>query len=151
MTNVAKGKYKEWLTDEGLLKLSAWARDGLTDDQIANNMGISRSTLYEWKRKYSDISDALKIGKEVADIAVENALYKRAVGYTAEDTRTKIVAGEEIERIITQREIPPDITAIIYWLKNRKPDQWRDKPIAGADKSEDDIVQKLTEVFGFAE
>lgn len=151
MTNVAKGKYKEWLTDEGLLKLSAWARDGLTDDQIANNMGISRSTLYEWKRKYPDISDALKIGKEVADITVENALYKRAVGYTAEDTRTKVVAGEEIERIITQREIPPDITAIIYWLKNRKPDQWRDKPVAGADKSEDDIVQKLTEVFGFAE
>ena len=148
---MAKGKYKEWLTDEGLLKLSAWARDGLTDDQIANNMGISRSTLYEWKRKYPDISDALKIGKEVADIAVENALYKRAVGYTAEDTRTKVVAGEEIERIITQREIPPDITAIIYWLKNRKPDQWRDKPVAGADKSEDDVVQKLTEVFGFAE
>ena len=148
---MAKGKYKEWLTDEGLLKLSAWARDGLTDDQIANNMGISRSTLYEWKRKYPDISDALKIGKEVADITVENALYKRAVGYTAEDTRTKVVAGEEIERIITQREIPPDITAIIYWLKNRKPDQWRDKPVAGADKSEDDIVQKLTEVFGFAE
>ena len=61
------------MTEEGLLQLEAWARDGLTDEQIAANIGISRSTLNEWKKKYSDISDTLKRGKEVVDIQVENA------------------------------------------------------------------------------
>ena len=98
---MANGKYKKWLEPDGLLLISAWARDGLIDEQIANNMGISRSTLNEWKKKYSDISDALKRGKEVVDIEVENALYKAA--------------------------IEGNITAIIFWLKNRKPEKWRDK------------------------
>ena len=149
--DVAKGKYKEWLTEDGLLKLKAWSRDGLTNEDIANNIGITTSTLYLWKNKYSEFSDALKKGKEVADIIVENALYKRAVGYVAEDTKIKIESGEETERIITKKDVPPDVTAIIYWLKNRKPDKWKDKPIQAPDSSENDIVKKLTEVFGFAE
>lgn len=57
---MAKGKFQEWLTPEGLLKIEGWARDGLIDEQIAKNMGISRSTLNVWKTKYPDISDALK-------------------------------------------------------------------------------------------
>ena len=61
-------------TEEGLLQLEAWARNGLTDEQIAANIGISRSTLNEWKKKYSDISDTLKRGKEIVDIQVENAI-----------------------------------------------------------------------------
>ena len=71
---MAKGKYEQWLTEEGLLQLEAWARNGLTDEQIAANMGITRSTLNEWKKKYSDISDTLKRGKDIVDIQVENAL-----------------------------------------------------------------------------
>ncbi len=98
---MAKGKYKEWLEPDGLLLISAWARDGLTDEQIAENMGVSRSTLNEWKKKYPDISDTLKRGKEVVDIEVENALYRAAL-----DGNT---------------------TAIIFWLKNRQPQKWRDK------------------------
>ena len=78
---MAKGKYQEWLEPEGLLKIEGWARDGLTDEQIADNIGISRSTLNSWKDKYSDISDTLKRGKEVVDRQVENALLKRALGY----------------------------------------------------------------------
>ncbi|WP_343844514.1 helix-turn-helix domain-containing protein, partial [Faecalicatena contorta] len=78
---MAKGKYQEWLTPEGLLKIEGWARDGLTDEQIATNIGISRDTLYRWKNEYSDISDTLKRGKEVVDRQVENALLKRALGY----------------------------------------------------------------------
>lgn len=77
---MAKGKYEYWLTPEGLLKLEGWARDGLTDEQIAQNIGISRSTLNAWKERYSDISDTLKKGKEVVDRKVENALLKRALG-----------------------------------------------------------------------
>ena len=130
---MAKGKYEQWLTAEGLLQLEAWARNGLTDEQIASNIGVSRSTLSEWKKKYSDISDTLKRGKEVVDIQVENALLKRALGYTfTEVTREPIYnpLTEQFEMRVTKevtKEVQPDVTAQIFWLKNRKPDVWRDK------------------------
>ncbi len=79
---MAKGKYEYWLSEEGLILIEGWARDGLTDKQIAQNMGVSRSTLNEWKKKYPDILDTLKRGKEVVDYEVENALLKRALGFT---------------------------------------------------------------------
>lgn len=79
---MAKGKYEYWLTPEGLLKLESWARDGLRDEQLAERMNIAPSTLYEWKKRYSEISESLKKGKEIADIQVENALLKRALGYS---------------------------------------------------------------------
>ena len=118
-----RGKYEEWLTKEGLLKIEGWARDGLTDEQIAQNMGISRSTLNEWKNKYQDISDTLKKGKEVVDLQVENALLKRALGYSYEEVTFEY--GEEVKRV--RKEVVPDTTAQIFWLKNRRPDKWRDK------------------------
>ncbi len=130
---MAKGKYEQWLTEEGLLQLESWARDGLTDEQIAANMGITRSTLNEWKKKYSDISDTLKRGKNVIDIQVENALLKRALGYRyTEVTREKVFNAqtEEYEFTLTKevtKEVAPDTTAQIFWLKNRRPEQWRDK------------------------
>ena len=67
---MAKGKYEYWLTPEGLLELEGWARDGLTDEQIAYNIGISRSTLNSWKDKYQDISDTLK--REISIVQVIN-------------------------------------------------------------------------------
>ena len=70
-------KYEKWLEQEGLLLIEGWARDGLTDEQIAGNMGVSRSTLNSWKDRYPDILDALKKGKEIVDRQVENALLKR--------------------------------------------------------------------------
>src|SRR5690625_176336 len=118
-----RGKYEEWLTKEGLLKIEGWARDGLTDEQIAKNMGISRSTLNEWKNKYSDILDTLKKGKEVVDLEVENALLKRALGYKYDEVTYEF--GEEVKRV--RKEVVPDTTAQIFWLKNRRPDKWRDK------------------------
>lgn len=125
---MAKGKYTDWLTSEGLLKIEGWARDGLTDEQIAKNIGISRSTLNVWKDRYSDISDALKRGKDVIDRQVENALLRRALGYEYEEVKEKFEDGEITERIVTKKEVVPDTTAQIFWLKNRKPDKWRDKP-----------------------
>lgn len=98
---MAKGKYEEWLEPDNLLRLQGWARDGLTDEQIAQNIGIRRETLYDWKKKYDNFSNALKQGKEVVDIQVENALLKAA--------------------------LEGNITAQIFWLKNRKPKEWRDK------------------------
>ncbi len=134
---MAKGKYHEWIEPDGLLKLEAWARDGLTDEQIAQNMGIATSTLYEWKKKFPEIAEALKKGKEVVDIQVENALLKRAMGYTYEEVtkeRTPIRYEDgkpvEWELKVTKKilkEVQPDVTAQIFWLKNRKPVEWRDK------------------------
>ena len=98
---MAKGKYEYWRTTDGLILLQGWARDGLTDEQIAHNLGIRRTTLYDWKNKYPDINDALKKGKEIVDYEVENALLKRAK--------------------------QGDVTAQIFWLKNRRPEKWRDK------------------------
>ena len=125
---MAKGKYEYWLTPEGSLKLEGWARDGLTDEQIAQNIRISRETLYAWKKKYPDISDALKRGKEIVDRQVENALLKRALGYEYEEVKKKFECGVMTERTVTKKEVIPDTTAQIFWLKNRKPDKWRDKP-----------------------
>ena len=107
--------------------IEGWARDGLTDEQIAKNIGISRSTLNEWKKKYSDISDTLKRGKEVIDRQVENSLLKRALGYEYEEISEKYEGGILTERKITKKQVVPDTTAQIFWLKNRKPSVWRDK------------------------
>ena len=78
---MSKGKYKKWLEPENLTLLSGWAKSGLTDEQIARNMGINVRTLYEYKNKYPQIEQTLKKGKEVIDYEVENALLKRAMGY----------------------------------------------------------------------
>lgn len=120
---MASGKYKGWLTNEGLIKIEGWARDGLTDEQIARNMGISPSTLYEWKKKYPEISEVLKKGKEVVDRQVENALLKRALGYKYDEITYE--NGKETKRVT--KEVQPDTTAQIFWLKNRRPDKWRDR------------------------
>lgn len=127
---MANGKYQEWLTPDGLLRLEGWARDGLTDEQIAHNAGISPSTLYDWKGKFPELSEALKHGKDVVDRQVENALLKRALGYSYTEVRVEESEkdGQKVTR--TKKFIPPDTTAQIFWLKNRKPAQWRDRPVA---------------------
>lgn len=120
---MAKGKFEYWITEEGLLLIEGWARDGLTDEQIAENIGIKRQTIYDWKKRFPDISDALKKGKEVIDRQVENALLKAALGYEyEEDGMTKDGHVRSLKRIAH-----PNTTALIFWLKNRKPKQWRDK------------------------
>ena len=106
-------KYDKWLEPENLLLLEGWARDGLTDEQISKNMCVGTRTLYEWKQKFPQISQALKRGKEVVDIQVENALLELA--------------------------LKGNITAIIFWLKNRRPDKWRDKVEAETNVNIEDL------------
>lgn len=142
---MAKGKYQKWLEPEGLLLLEGWARDGLTDEQIADRMGISRSTLSDWKTKHPDISDTLKKGKEVIDIQVENALLKRALGYDYTEEKVEISDKDGKKVVQTVKHVPPDTTAQIFWLKNRRPDKWRDKPAAeeNADGITADLIKGL--------
>lgn len=130
---VAKSRIQEWLTEDKLLLLESWARNGLTDEQIATNMGICTATFYTWKAKHSEISEALKKGKEVVDIQVENALLKRALGYKYTETTKEAKWNpktEQFELIVTktvEKEVMADTTAQIFWLKNRRPRDWRDK------------------------
>ena len=120
-------KIDEWLEKDKLLLLEAWSRDGLTNEQIAKNIGINVKTLYDWKNKESNISNALKKGKEVVDIEVENALLKKALGYTIMLRKQKVTKDGDVVDIEEEVHIPPDTTAQIFWLKNRKKAQWRDK------------------------
>lgn len=133
---MAKGKYQEWLTKEGLLRLQGWARDGLSDEQIAANMGITDSTFYEWKKKYSEISEALKEGKDTVDRQVENALLKSALGYKYDEVTKELRDDELVVTKVVHKEVQPNTTAQIFWLKNRKRAEWRDRvenAITGAD------------------
>lgn len=103
--------------------VEGWARDGLTDEQIASNLGIAPGTLYEWKKRYPEFSKALKNGKEVVDLQVENALLRNALGFEYVEevvtNRGEVVTVRKYER--------PNTTAQIFWLKNRLPEKWRDK------------------------
>lgn len=128
MTSIAKGKYHEWLQQDNLLMIEGWARQGLTDEQIASNIGIGTTTFYTWVDRFPVIRESLKKGKAPVDFEVENALYKRAVGFEYEEVETLIeeVNGETKKKVKrTKRIAPPDTSAIIFWLKNRKPEQWR--------------------------
>ena len=120
---MAKGKYEEWLTEEGLTKIEGWARDGLTEKQIAYNMGITEQTLNVWKKKYPSLIESLKRGKEVVDRHVENALYNNAIGYHY--TEQQVTNSGEV--VTVEKYAKPHTTAQIFWLKNRKPSVWRDK------------------------
>lgn len=120
------GKYEQWLTDDGLLLLQGWARAGLTDAQIAHNCGITTVTLRQWKGKYASISSALKDGKEVIDLMVENALLKRALGFSYTETTTETSDKNGSTVRVVEKYAVPDTTAQIFWLKNRKRLDWRD-------------------------
>lgn len=121
---MAKSKYFTHVEPK-LTLVEGWARDGLTDKQIAKNLGISKDSFYKYKKQYSDFSDSLKKGKEIIDYEVENALLKRALGYEYHEVTYE--HGEETKRVTKQ--VAPDTTAQIFWLKNRKPDRWRDKQV----------------------
>lgn len=126
---MAKGKYEYWTTPEGLTLIEGYARNGLTDEQISRKIGISRSTLNEWRKRFPDIANALKKGKEVVDNEAENALLKRALGFRATETiRERDESGELVITKEVTKDVPPDTTALIYWLKNRRPEKWRQNP-----------------------
>lgn len=120
-------KIDEWLEQDKLILLEGWARDGLTYEQIAHNMGIGLTTLKEWRQKQPTIQSALKKGKEVVDIEVENALLKRALGYTITIVEQKLDKEGCVHTLEKDVHVPGDTTAQIFWLKNRRKQQWRDK------------------------
>ena len=133
------------------------AREGLSDEQIALKMGIGTSTYYRWQEEHREFREALKKGKAPVDIQVENALLKRALGYTSTETIEELtttgqkdqngrdIIKEKHVRKVT-REIPPDVGAIVFWLKNRKPKQWRDKIEALPESQTNDLLASLLDL-----
>lgn len=97
----ANAKYEYWLTPDGLTTIAGWARRGLTDAELAAKIGVSRNTLLIWAGKFPSLKEALRESKDEADMQIEDALYRKA--------------------------LKGDTTAMIFWLKNRKPDEWRDR------------------------
>jgi transcriptional regulator with XRE-family HTH domain len=124
-------KYKAWITESGLLRLRGWARDGLTQQEIAKRIGVVHSTLSGWRGKYPEINAALEEGSDATDRRVEGALLKRALGYDFTERKTLVAIdkhGTKTQRVEEAvKHVPGDPTAQIFWLKNRKPREWRDK------------------------
>lgn len=118
---------------EKLFLIENWAKEGLTNADIAKKLGIAMSTFCEYQNKYSEFKEALKKGKEIIDYQVENALLKKALGYSYEEKTYEKEYNEligEYTETLTKRvikEVAPDTTAQIFWLKNRKPELWADK------------------------
>jgi hypothetical protein len=110
-----------------LLIIEAWCRDGLIEEQIAKNLGIGVSTLSKYKVEHIELVEALKRGKEVVDMEVENALLKRATGYSYIEYKTTTNAEGKESTSETTKEVSGDTTAQIFWLKNRKSKEWRDR------------------------
>lgn len=163
---MAKAEYKKWLEPDNLTKLRSWARDGLTNEQIAKKIGVKRQTFQRWVKTYSDISDALKKGKEVVDAEIEENLISTMKKHTLKTTTYAMVKKDEMvlkaertkfmnmykldhpeatkneiliataenvdvyERIAQRQvvtEVDPNVSSMIFWLKNREPDKYRDQ------------------------
>lgn len=147
-------KVDYWLTDDGLILIEAWARDGYLLNEIADRMGIERYTLSKWRKRYPEIAQALNTGKELVDYKVENALLKAALGYTTKEIKVtlgrKIVNGEvfEVLKETTTREVAPNVTACMAWLNNRKHDQWKRNRDKVLELDEEDSNINITIVRG---
>lgn len=140
-------KYSDWVTEEGIIVIEGWTRDGLSEKQIAENIGVAYSTFRDWKKRFPALSAALKKGKDFSDRQVENALYKKALGYDYVEETYKIVSTKEkrveerngkkivvevpVDKEVlvkkTTKHVSPDTGAAAFWLKNRMRDVWRDK------------------------
>jgi hypothetical protein len=127
-----------------LFEIECWARDGLLEVEICKRLGVGLSTFAVYKNNNQELQETLKTGKEIADYRVEESLYKRALGYKFDevtkepviqkgtdgipltDERGAVITELTVTKIVT-KEVQPDTTAQIFWLKNRRPDKWRDK------------------------
>lgn len=134
-------------TKDNLIRIAAWTRDGLSEAQIAKNLGISYMTFRRAKKDPDfgeQISEALIQTKDVVDMEVENMLLKRARGYEYDEVTEEYEMGVLVKRKVTHKMVVPDTSAQIFWLKNRQPDKWRDR------REVDNTVAlvKLDEVLG---
>lgn len=105
--------------------ITQWCKNGSTEAQIYKKLKVGKDGFYDYKKKYKELSEALKIGKDDSDDLVESALYKRAVGYSYDEVREEYDGDVLIKKTVVRKQEAPDTTAQIFWLKNRRPDRWR--------------------------
>lgn len=148
---MAKGKYHKWLEPDNLTLLKGFARNGYTDEDIAQKMGINVGTLYEWKKRFSEIDEALKKGKDIIDDEIEETLIKSAMGYSYDEVIKELRKNDETDEVelvvtrVVRKHQPPNVTALIFWLKNRRRDTWRDK-ISKEDLQSENILLSVGDV-----
>ena len=147
-------KVDYWLSDDGLVLIEAWCRDGCTQAELANKIGITLSNLKEWKNKYEEIAKAMSQGKELIDYKVENALLKSALGFTTKEIKVtigkKIFNGETVELLkeTTTKEVAPNVQACLSWLNNRQFDKWKRNRDRAMELNEEDSNISITIVRG---
>lgn len=152
-----KGKYAEWLKEENLIILKGYARDGLTDKDICDRIGINQSTFYDWFNKFPAFSEAIKEGRATAIANVENNFYEEKLkGRTVKektvektihrDAQGNVISSSEHVRE-TERYIPADTTAMIFYLKCRKPQDYNDKLNANGSGAEVEDLKPLAEML----
>ena len=122
-------------------KLAEWCREGATDKEIAKSLGVGLTTFYQWQKDYPEIREVISVSKPVVDFQVENQLLKRALGYRYKETKQIRINSEIVREEVTEKECVPDVTAIKWWLRNRRPDKWGDKQNAENESKLD--IEKL--------
>lgn len=120
-----------------LIEVEDWVRNGATDKEVAQRLGISVDTMCVYKKEFSEFSEALKKGREYTDSEVENALLRRALGYSFSESTRELRDGVLVETKVVTKHIPPDVTAQIFWLKNRRADAWKEKSQIDANVTND--------------
>ena len=149
---MSKNKYDTHVLPK-LALVEAWARDGLSQEQIAHNLGVADSTFRSYKEAHPALSAALARGKEVVDVEVENALLKKAKGYdfteVTKQLKTDPETGEPVMVVTKEvtRHMPGDVTAQMFWLANRRPEHWKYRPEAAEEREEDGGVVVLAPVM----
>lgn len=127
-----KGLYHKWIKPENVKLIEAWKRRGLTNEQVAKNIGIAAGTLYEWQKKYPEIAEALEKGRDSSLAEVENAAFKGALGYDYEEVRTYITIDKEGNKTTKVDKVskhqPPNSGLIIFILRNLGRPYWSNRP-----------------------
>ncbi len=147
-----RGRKSAWIekVQPRLSEIAAWCRDGLTENQICELLDVGVSTFNRIKIAKQELRETLKVSKNVADVEVENSLYKRALGYTYEEETTDYINNGEGKAVVkskrvTKKTVLPDTTAQIFWLKNRKMREWREQKHIEHTGSIDSKIQNMTE------
>lgn len=116
-------KFDKWVTPEGLAKVEAWRRDGCSVEEVARRIGVNRDTVRAWGKRFPEFAEAMRRGADDFDDEVEAALMRAAIGYDYEE---EALDKEGFVHKVKKHQ-PANITAMIFWLKNRRPEQWREK------------------------
>lgn len=118
----------DWILDkDNMLLIEGWLRDGASIEQICKNLGVNRNLWYKAIKKSEEFAKLSKRTKEVVDREIENAMYKRAMGYEYDEITEEYEMGFLTKRKVVRKHVPPDTGAQVFWLKNKKPDSWKDK------------------------